>query len=123
MAAVIVAISTAHPSSPVSYSNSAVGTGGFVAGIPSVLEPATSNASRMLLQFVAAEGNQWPGSTFGLASYVDAAHSVASPSSSPVSLGVAARHGIYRGLSQTPKVYFAGVGKWVQTAIEIEVAP
>ncbi len=123
MAAVIMAISNVHPWNPVSYSNSATGYSFVVFGTPSVLQPSTSSESRMLVQFVAAEGDQWPASTFGLASYVDTSHVVASPNSNTVSLGAAMRHGIYSALSTTPKVYFAGLGRWVQTAVEIEVAP
>jgi hypothetical protein len=123
MAAVMLAISNAHPSNPISYSATANGYSIIIGGLPNVLEPPTSNASRMLLQFVAAEGNQWPGATFALASYVDAAHNVAPSGFETVSLGVAVRHGTYPGLSTTPSVSCASLGKWVHAAVEIEVAP
>ncbi len=123
MAAVLLAFSSAHPWTPVSYSNTDTGYSFVAFGTPSVLQPSTSSASRMLVQFVAAEGDQWPASTFGLASFVDTAHVLASPSSNSVSLGASLRHGIYPSLSTTPRVYFAGLGRWVHTAVEIDVAP
>ncbi len=124
LAAVAIGFSDAHPWNPIAFSDTRTGYAIplLTATHPSALQPSVNNPSRGMIQFVSAENDQWEYHTFGMSTYVDVAHLLASPSSQSVALGAAFRHGRDESVS-TPRAYCSKFGRWLQTAVGIEVAP
>ncbi len=124
--AIMLSISDAHPYNPVSFTSTESRFAWSILGPhPNALEPGVSNPSRMVLQILATEDEQWGLATFRMPSYVDAAHLIANPGSGrqTISQGVTLRNGIDTEMSASKVTFCSRLGNWVQTAVELEVAP
>lgn len=126
IAATMLAFEDVRSSSPISWTDSAVG---FAVSLlpethPTRLEPTTITSRDLNVQVFAAELDPWHDGTMGMAGYIDVVQATAATgdASGQNTVGVLIRNGGTPELSSSPRLLHQTSGVWLQRAFRVEVA-
>lgn len=127
VAAAMLAIECVNSSSPINWSDTAVGYSqvGVSSSHPTPLEPTTIMPRDLNVQVFASERDPWYDGAIGMAGYTDAAQATAATGDffRKNTIGISIRNGGTPELSTTPSSLHLTAGVWLQTAVRVEVEP
>ncbi len=127
IAAAMLAIENVEPTSPINWTDVAVGFAlSAVPGThPTPLAPTPISRRDLNVQIFAAELDPWNAGTMGMAGYTDAAQATAAQGNFLIrnTIGIVIRNGATPELSAAPSLLHQTSGVWLQTAVCVEAQP
>jgi hypothetical protein len=127
IAAAMLTIENVDPTSPISWTDAAVGYAFSFLPVshPTPLEPTTISKRDLNVQIFAADLDPWNDGALGMAGYTDAAQATAAQDNFLIrnTIGISIRNGGTPALSTAPSLLHQTSGVWLQTAVRVEVEP